>query len=74
MGHPVALITQVKKVLERLVLVHFGKQMNTALDHLQFVNQPQLGMDDHQPPTAGGIVTIIHFDFSTAFNTNSLFS
>ncbi|KAI3356959.1 hypothetical protein L3Q82_003596 [Scortum barcoo] len=79
---PVALTSNVMKVLERLVLAQLRPQVRKFLDPLQFAYQPHLGVDDaviyllqraHMHlDGGGGTVRITFFDFSSAFNTIQL--
>uniref|UniRef100_A0A8C6NVF2 Reverse transcriptase domain-containing protein n=1 Tax=Nothobranchius furzeri TaxID=105023 RepID=A0A8C6NVF2_NOTFU len=76
---PVALTSHIMKVLERLLLVHLNKQTRTYQDPLQFTYRHGVGVEDAiiqllQPThchldKAGNTVSVMFFDFSSAFNT-----
>ena len=76
---PVALTSNIMKVLERLVLRRLKPQTEHAQDPLQFAYQESVGVDDavlyllHRAysylDVRGNHVRIMFFDFSSAFNT-----
>ena len=76
---PVALTSQVMKILERLVLHHLKPQVEDYLDPLQFAYREGVGVEDaiiymlHRAyahlEKSRSTVRIMFFDFSSAFNT-----
>lgn len=65
---PIALTSQLMKILERVVLGHFNRQVSEYQDPLQFAYMKGVGVDDALL-SAGATARILFLDFSNAFNT-----